>query len=183
MWLIVVAVIALCALTEAGIVHKIPSYAEEVEQFYQIQDKKAEEMENKTIAVLQNAAKAYREYLALFDDSKTLEQIDKEKKKLRSEKPKKEVENFYQTQDKEAEEMENKTIAVLEGAAKAYREYLALFDDSKTLEQIEKEDKKLRSEKPKEYNVFMYASGMMRTLNENPNRPRKFQGLLSNSWP
>ncbi|KAL6728212.1 hypothetical protein Aduo_010007 [Ancylostoma duodenale] len=248
MWVVVIALAAVCAPTDAKIVHKIPSVSvrsffskvllqatneyrtltsrrdltlkemrekalelgekyglkKEVEKFYQTQDKKAEEMENKTIALLENAAKAYREYLALFDDSKTLEQIDKEKKKLRSEKAKeysvfmharkivrkpnqnltwpskakvragkKEVEEFYQTQNKKAEEMENETIALLENAAKTYREYLALFDDSKTLEQIDEEKKKLRSEKPKEYSVFMHASRIVRKPNQNLTYPGK----------
>ncbi|RCN40847.1 hypothetical protein ANCCAN_13226 [Ancylostoma caninum] len=75
---------------------------------------------------------------------------------------KKEVEEFYNENNKRGEERKKKVIAILDNAPKAYREYLALFDDTKTLEQIDEDEKKMHAEKPEEYNVVMYTNALAR---------------------
>ncbi|KIH45168.1 hypothetical protein ANCDUO_24795, partial [Ancylostoma duodenale] len=164
MWVVVIALAAVCAPTDAKIVHKIPSVS--VRSFFS--------------KVLLQATNEYRTLTSRRDltlkemREKALELGEKYGLKASLHQTiQKEVEKFYQTQDKKAEEMENKTIALLENAAKAYREYLALFDDSKTLEQIDKEKKKLRSEKAKEYSVFMHARKIVRKPNQNLTWPSK----------
>ncbi|RCN40846.1 hypothetical protein ANCCAN_13225 [Ancylostoma caninum] len=71
---------------------------------------------------------------------------------------KEEMNKFYNKYQKNEEERGKKAIALLENAAKAYREYLALHDDTKTPEQIGADEKKMRYQIPKEYTVFAFAS-------------------------
>ncbi|RCN52933.1 30S ribosomal protein S20 domain protein [Ancylostoma caninum] len=59
-----------------------------MEEFYKKQDKEAEEREKKVIALLENAIKAYRERLALFDGNNTFEQVRKGSIKIQKQKPK-----------------------------------------------------------------------------------------------
>ncbi|EYB95383.1 hypothetical protein Y032_0160g3326 [Ancylostoma ceylanicum] len=60
----------------------------EMEKFYKEQAEESEKREKKIIALLENAAKAYRKYLTLFDDNKTARQIAQDEQKLHNERPK-----------------------------------------------------------------------------------------------
>ncbi|EYB95382.1 hypothetical protein Y032_0160g3325 [Ancylostoma ceylanicum] len=82
----------------------------------------------------------------------------------------KQLEEFYKTRQKNSEENEKKIIAVLENAAKAYQEYRALFDESKTTAQITEEIRKMMSEKPNEFLVFTYARILMDKHTNNQKR-------------
>ncbi|EPB68222.1 oxidoreductase, aldo/keto reductase family protein [Ancylostoma ceylanicum] len=59
-----------------------------MEKFYKEQAEESEKREKKIIALLENAAKAYRKYLTLFDDNKTARQIAQDEQKLHNERPK-----------------------------------------------------------------------------------------------
>ncbi|KIH66462.1 hypothetical protein ANCDUO_03210 [Ancylostoma duodenale] len=141
MWVIVIAVAALYASTEAKIYYQIPYYTSRP-FLYKVPLKAAHEF-HKLITAKNIPHIETREKVLEWGEKYGI---------------KEELQEFYNKHQKDAEERGKKVIALLENAAKAYGEYLALYDDTKTLEQIDKDQRKMREEKPKEYIVFTYAS-------------------------
>ncbi|RCN39972.1 hypothetical protein ANCCAN_14113 [Ancylostoma caninum] len=141
MWAIAIAVAALYTSTEAKIYYRISHYMprpflakvpwRDVDEFYEL-------IEARNIT--------HRE-----TREKVLEWGEKYGIK-------EEMKEFYNKHQKIGEERGKKVIALLENAAKAYREYLALYDDTKTLKQIGEDKKKMRNKIPKEYTLFAFAS-------------------------
>ncbi|KAL6728199.1 hypothetical protein ANCDUO_22520 [Ancylostoma duodenale] len=129
MWMIAIAVALLYAFNEAKIVHYIPKYVT-------------------LLFVNKVSPKALYEYLRLTANKYAIIREMREEALEWGEKYGKEVEEFYKKQDKKAQEMEKKIIAILEEAPKAYREYLALYDDSKTPKQVDMEWRKMKFERP-----------------------------------
>ncbi|RCN39971.1 hypothetical protein ANCCAN_14112 [Ancylostoma caninum] len=144
MWAIAIAVAALYTSTEAKIYYQIPH-----------------DMPRPFLAKV--PWRAMQEFYGIIEARNITHRETREKVLEWGEKYgiKEEMKEFYNKYQKKEEERGKKVIALLENAAKAYREYLALHDDTKTLQQIGEDEKKIRYGTPKEYGVFTFASAVV----------------------